>query len=78
VKNDNAPAMLTYAAYVLRLWQVETENGAVWRASLDDPHSGEYKGFADLNACYQFLRDKINSFSPFPDEDDPLIETQGE
>ena len=78
MKGDNSPVMPTYAVYVLRLWRVETENGPVWRVVLDDPHNGERTGFADLNACYQFLKDRINSFSPLPDEDDPLIETQGE
>jgi hypothetical protein len=77
MNGDDAPAP-TYAAYVLRLWQVETENGPVWRAVLEDPHSGECRGFANLNACCQFLTNKTHSLSPLREADDPPIQPEGE
>jgi hypothetical protein len=39
-----------YRAYLLRLWQVEHADRPVWHASLEDPHTGERRGLADL-AC---------------------------
>jgi hypothetical protein len=45
-----------YISYLLRLWQVKTEGRAVWRASLECPHTGELQGFADLEALCRYLR----------------------
>lgn len=45
-----------YVAYLLRLWQVNSGASTVWRASLDDPRTGERKGFADLASLFTFLK----------------------
>jgi hypothetical protein len=45
-----------YLAYMLRLWQGNATETAVWRASLEDPHTGEQKGFADLESLFTFLK----------------------
>lgn len=42
-----------YIAYLLRLWR-EREDAA-WRATLENPHSGERHGFADLEGLFSFL-----------------------
>jgi hypothetical protein len=48
-----------YVAYLLRLWR-ETSGGSTrWRASLQDPHSGEMVGFASLTELFGYLRRKI-------------------
>jgi hypothetical protein len=44
-----------YRSYLLRLWEVENEGQPVWRASLQETHSGERRGFADLAALGAFL-----------------------
>lgn len=44
-----------YLTYLLRLWPVETEEGPVWRAVLEDSKGMERRGFADLPALYRFL-----------------------
>lgn len=44
-----------YRAYLLRLWQVEGDVHPDWRASLEDPHSGERIGFADLGHLFEYL-----------------------
>jgi hypothetical protein len=36
-------------SYLLRLWQVRSEDGMVWRASLESVDTGERKGFASLD-----------------------------
>ena len=52
-----------YVSFLLRLWQVSDEGKsqpspkkAVWRASLENPHTGERKGFANLDELFDFLR----------------------
>jgi len=44
-----------YLSYLLRLWR-ESEEQGVWRASLEDPQTGERTGFASLEALLVFLR----------------------
>jgi hypothetical protein len=45
-----------YRVYLLRLWQVTGEDGAVvWRASLEDARTSERRGFADLARLAVFL-----------------------
>jgi hypothetical protein len=44
-----------YLSYLLRLWFVKQNGGGVWRASLEDPHTGNRIGFADMKALIQFL-----------------------
>ncbi len=48
-----------YFSYLLRLWRVGTEK-AVWRASLESPHTGERIPFASLDALFAFLQQQTN------------------
>src|SRR5438128_2043874 len=43
-----------YMTYLLRLWR--TEETEPWRASLNDPHSGDKHNFASLDQMIDFLR----------------------
>jgi hypothetical protein len=59
-----------YLSYLLRLWRVDgdnaaqpTANQAVWRASLENPHTGERKGFASLDDLFDFLREQAGATS---------------
>ena len=45
----------SYLSYVLRLWKTKSEHEGIWRASLQDPHTGERKGFANLKDLFTFL-----------------------
>ncbi len=48
-----------YLAYLIRFW---TEPGSLpgqWRASLEDPRTGERRGFAGLEALMGFVRDRL-------------------
>lgn len=47
-----------YFSYLLRLWQVSSAGSRVWRASLEDPHTGERRGFADLESLFAFLEEQ--------------------
>ncbi len=50
-----------YLAYMVRLWQVNDAGQPAWRASLEDPHTGERRGFADLDTLFTFLKDRTIS-----------------
>ena len=52
-----------YLAYLLRIWRVGAAEGegAIWRASLEDPHTGEVRAFGSLAALVAFLEDAIGS-----------------
>ena len=47
-----------YLAYMLRMWRVEAEDGPVWRASVESPHTGERVGFRNLEALFDYLVEK--------------------
>jgi hypothetical protein len=44
-----------YQSYLLRLWR-ENDEEKGWRASLESARTGERRGFADLNALFDFLQ----------------------
>ncbi len=46
-----------YQSYLLRLWRAkEGEEG--WRASLESAQTGERKGFASLDALFDYVRSR--------------------
>jgi hypothetical protein len=49
-----------YLSYLLRLWRVSGEGEAVWRASLESPHTGERHGFAGLTDLFTFLKQEAS------------------
>jgi hypothetical protein len=53
-----------YRAYLLRLWQTGEDDAAVWRALLEDPRTGERRGFADLASLFAFLNDTCREAKP--------------
>jgi hypothetical protein len=59
-----------YLSYLLRLWRVNEEGNlhrgaeqAVWRASLENPHTRQRQGFASLDELFDFLREQIRMAS---------------
>ena len=56
----------TYLSYLLRLWRVRQNDLDVWRASLEDTHSGERQGFASLEALIDFLREQTQAIGEEP------------
>jgi hypothetical protein len=46
----------TYRSYLLRLWREANHEAPVWRASLEDPISGERMGFANVGELFVFLQ----------------------
>jgi hypothetical protein len=51
-----------YLAYMLRLWQAGSRDGLpVWRASLENPHTGERLVFGDVAGLFAFLSELLAS-----------------
>jgi hypothetical protein len=48
-----------YLSYLLRLWQASSGGELAWRASLEDPHTGERCGFACLAELVTFLEKEM-------------------
>ena len=48
-----------YISYLLRLWQEQRNAELVWRFSLEDAHTKERHGFAELELLFTFLRKQI-------------------
>ena len=42
-------------SYLLRLWCSNAPGATCWQASLEDPHTGERSGFADLEHLFVYL-----------------------
>jgi hypothetical protein len=60
--NGEAVRQEDYVAYMLRLWRAGSRHGQpVWRASLEDAHTGERQVFGDIEALVAFLVGKTNS-----------------
>ena len=58
----------TYLAYMLRLWWAGSHSDqAIWRASLEDPHTGELLTFGDMKAVFAFLAERTNSLAEIAD-----------
>jgi hypothetical protein len=47
-----------YVSYLLRLWREKGGQTTWWRASLQDPHTGERIGFAHLDELVAFLQEQ--------------------
>jgi hypothetical protein len=48
-----------YLSYLLRLWEASSGGELVWRASLEDPHTGERRGFAGLGELIAYLEGEM-------------------
>jgi hypothetical protein len=71
-----------YKSYVLRVWQAGGPAHVVWRASLEDVHTGERLGFAGLEQLFAFLlhqaRGGPESETAAIAPDDPLAHPVGQ
>jgi len=47
-----------YMSYLIRLWQTQSSGEWIWRASIENAHTGERRGFARLELLFQFLEEE--------------------
>ncbi len=59
-----------YLAYLLRLWRMQGDGAAGWRASLACPGSGKRHGFANLDDLFLFLRRQTGAGAEGNDNND--------
>lgn len=45
-----------YVSFILRLWRARDEEQLTWRASLENPRTGERVGFGNLDELFDHLR----------------------
>jgi hypothetical protein len=50
-----------YLSYLLRVWRTGSDESAVWRASLENPFTGERRGFAGLEDLFAYLQAQIDA-----------------
>jgi len=56
VKSDHvSEEKQRYMSYLIRLWQTQSSGEWIWRASIENAHTGERRGFARLELLFQFL-----------------------
>ena len=59
-----------YMAFLLRLWRVDEVDGVQWHASLEEPGTGERRGFADIDRLCAYLQERCSgAASPFADSE---------
>ena len=51
-------------AYLVRLWTVHSNGDLVWRASVENAHTGERRAFADLAGLFDFLQAAVAEKEP--------------
>ena len=54
-----------YRSYLLRFWEERSEQSALtlWRISLEDPSTGQRRGFASLEALMAWLQSELARLS---------------
>jgi hypothetical protein len=75
----STPNLPRYRAYLLRLWQEQTassERAAIWRTMLEDPKTGQRRGFDGLDSLLAFLRAEIGETHRGDHKESPNEEEQ--
>ena len=50
-----------YFSYLLRLWRAEADGQEVWRASLEDPQTGQVMAFDHPKTLFAFLNREMET-----------------
>ncbi len=58
---------MPYWSYLLRRWTTSGDGYVVWRASLENPHTGERLGFSSLEQLFLFLEDQTTEIATSED-----------
>lgn len=51
----------SYHSFLLRLWRVIRHGKSVWLVGLENPYTGERKGFASLEELVAYLKEKLRN-----------------
>ena len=61
-----------YQSYLLRMWLTQEEDGAQWRASLEEVQSGKLRGFSKMADLFDYLKAVTT-----PEEPEPEVRVEG-
>ena len=61
-----------YQSFLLRLWRVSGNEQMVWRATLENPATGEQQAFAGLDDLFGFLRRETAELSNVGDDEETM------
>lgn len=67
-QQENPSQESGYLAFLIRLWKDRA--GSPWRASIENPHTGERASFAELPLLFEYLQDRTSGSS------DPAVPTR--
>ena len=56
---ESTAGAASYHSYMLRLWRTDRDLASSWRASLEDPRSGQRLGFASLEQLFAYLMEHL-------------------
>ena len=70
----NRPPPDNYLSYLVRLWRSDATT--VWRATLQDPHTGEHFRFETIEGLFVFLRNRMGDSFPLEVPTSPLPSEQ--
>lgn len=66
-----------YLSYLLRLWSAGNSAESTWRASLENPMTGERQGFASVRELFTFLQAQVEGLAGPASRDDDAEQTGG-
>jgi len=55
-----------YLAYMVRLWAVHRNSDVLWRASVENAHTGERLAFEDMESLCRYMNAKVAEVSAAP------------
>ncbi len=63
-----------YISYLLRIWETANGETRLWRAQLEQPGTGERRGFASLQDLFRFLESQTRlSANPHPGDEKDAV-----
>ena len=61
-----------YLSFLLRLWRVSGKEQTVWRASLENPATGEQQAFVSLDDVVDYLRRETAALINVGDDEEAM------
>ncbi len=58
------PRDVPYRSFLMRLWRTDRDVSSGWRASLEDPRTGQRFGFASLEQLFAFVLEQLADDTP--------------
>jgi len=73
---ENPAQASGYLAFLIRMWK--DRGASPWRASIENPHTGERASFAELSSLFEYLEERTSESSDPAAPTRPKGTAQGE